>query len=239
LSEKKTGAVILLSGGMDSTVLLHHVARTQSPSPLISLSFNYGQRHTKELVEAEWQAARVGVDEHRVTPIEFIGELVSAGTTLVYGGAAVPDLDDVAKDALSQPPTYVPNRNMMLLSIAAAFAEAQGIHDVYYGAQAHDEYGYWDCTAEFLERINHILSLNRRKAVTIHAPFVADKKASLVRMGMDLGVDFERTWSCYRGGDQPCGTCPTCVERRNAFAEAGFDDPLLSSLSEDTRAQRE
>jgi 7-cyano-7-deazaguanine synthase len=226
LSERKSAAVVLLSGGMDSTVLLHHVARTLSPSPLISLSYSYGQRHSKELGKAEWQAGRVGVDEHRVIPIEFVADLVSAGTSLVFGGGAVPDLNDLPKDALAQPPTYVPNRNMMLLSIAAAFAEAQGIHDVYYGAQAHDEYGYWDCTADFIERINSVLSLNRRDAVTIHAPFVSERKSAIVRMGMELGVDFGRTWSCYRGGARPCGDCPTCVERRNAFGEAGFDDPL-------------
>ena len=211
---------------MDSTVLLHHVARTLSPVPLITVSYNYGQRHSKELAEAEWQAAQAGVDEHRVIPLDFVAGLVSAGTTLVHGGGAVPDLDDVPADALSQPPTYVPNRNMMLLSIASAFAEAQGIRDVYYGAQAHDEYGYWDCTAKFIERINNVLGLNRGDAVTIRAPFVEKKKADLVRMGMDLGVHFERTWSCYRGGDRPCGTCPTCVERRKAFDEAGVDDPL-------------
>ena len=226
MNERKAGAVILLSGGMDSTVLLHHVARTLSPSPLISVSYSYGQRHSKELAEAEWQAAQAGVDEHRVIPIEFVAGLVSAGTTLVHGGGEVPDLDEVSTDALSQPPTYVPNRNMMLLSIAAAFAEAQGIRDVYYGAQAQDEYGYWDCTVEFLECINGVLSLNRRDPVTIHAPFVTEKKAAIVRMGMELGVDFQRTWSCYRGGDTPCATCPTCVERQKAFAEAGFDDPL-------------
>jgi 7-cyano-7-deazaguanine synthase len=116
----------------------------------------------------------------------------------------------------------------MLLSVAAAYAEAQGATEVFYGAQAHDEYGYWDCTADFLERINHVLALNRRYPITIHAPFVGEKKSSLVRMGLELGVDFAQTWSCYRGGDAPCGTCPTCVERAKAFAEAGVADPLVS-----------
>jgi 7-cyano-7-deazaguanine synthase len=144
----------------------------------------------------------------------------------VRGGAEVPDLDTLDPAALDQPPTYVPNRNMILLSLAAAYAEAHGIRDVFYGAQAHDEYGYWDCTRDFLDRFNATLVLNRREAVTIHAPFIDKRKESLVALGRELGVDFAHTWSCYRGAEVPCGTCPTCRERLKAFADAGVTDPL-------------
>ncbi|PCJ57439.1 MAG: 7-cyano-7-deazaguanine synthase QueC [Candidatus Hydrogenedentota bacterium] len=221
-----TPAVVLLSGGLDSTVLLHHVAMTLEYSPIHAVSFDYGQRHARELECAEYQATAVGVHSHTVLDISFFGELVQAGTSLVEGGGAVPDLADVSPADRDQPPTYVPNRNMMLLSIAAAYAEAQGISDIFYGAQAQDEYGYWDCTADFLERINAILQLNRKTPVVIHAPFMDRKKEALVLLGQELGVDFAHTWSCYRGGKQPCDTCPTCVERRNAFTEAGLSDPL-------------
>lgn len=220
------GAVVLLSGGMDSTVLLHHVARELGRAPLRVLSYDYGQRHVKELECARWQAARLGVTEHRVLDVSFLAELVKGGTTLVRGGGAVPDFTALTDAQLDQPPTYVPNRNMMLLSMAAAFAEAHGLREVFYGAQAHDEYGYWDCTAEFLARLNAVLALNRRERVTIHAPFIALKKHELVAKGLALGVDFGHTWSCYRGGEKACGTCPTCVERLKAFREAGADDPL-------------
>ena len=115
---------------------------------------------------------------------------------------------------------------MMLLSMAAAYAEAAGIADIYYGAQAQDEYGYWDCTPAFLEGLNAVFALNRRTPVKVHAPLVHHSKADNVLMGIDLGVDFGQTWSCYRGGDSACGTCPTCVERLNAFAAAGMEDPL-------------
>jgi 7-cyano-7-deazaguanine synthase len=138
----------------------------------------------------------------------------------------VPDFEDLAQQELDQPPTYVPNRNMILLSVAAAYAEAHDIRDVYYGAQALDEYGYWDCTSDFLERVNAVLALNRRERVTIHAPFIEKKKVDSVRLGIELGVLFANTWSCYRGGDKACGTCPTCVERLKGFKEAGVDDPL-------------
>lgn len=219
-------AVVLLSGGMDSSVLVHHVARAMGACPVYALSYHYGQRHSRELECAQWQARQAGVAAHQVIDIRFMGEMLKGGTTLVHDGADVPDLAALAPEDMAQPPTYVPNRNMMLLSIAAAFAEAHQVYDVYYGAQAQDEYGYWDCTRDFLQRVNAVLALNRRRPVTIHAPFVDRKKADIVRHGLELGVDFAHTWSCYRGAERPCGTCPTCVERLKAFAEAGVADPL-------------
>jgi len=216
----------MLSGGMDSTVLLHHVVKTLGRDPVHGLSFHYGQRHARELESATWQSETLGIASHKVVNTTFLGDLVKEGSTLVVGGAPVPDFDALEEAELDQPPTYVPNRNMTLLSIAAAYAEAMGIRTVYYGAQAHDEYGYWDCTADFLERLNAVLALNRRDAVGVEAPFVGKRKSELVAMGLELGVDFAYTWSCYRGGETACGTCPTCRERRNAFSDAGETDPL-------------
>lgn len=221
------GAVVLLSGGLDSSVLLHLVARELCAGPVHALSFDYGQRHGRELACAQAQVAAAGCAAHVLIPLDFFGPLVAGATALVTGGGAVPDLKDLDEEALRQPPTYVPNRNMMLLSLAAAYAEAHGIGDVYYGAQAQDEYGYWDCTRDFLTGINGVLRLNRGNAVTVHAPLVAASKAENVRLGIRLGVDFAQTWSCYRGGERPCGTCPTCVERGNAFHAEGIADPLL------------
>ena len=94
------------------------------------------------------------------------------------------------------------------------------------GAQAQDEYGYWDCTPDFVERINAVLALNRRQPVQVCAPFVGMSKGAVVRMGLALGVDYAHTWTCYRGEERPCGTCPSCVERRRAFETAGVADPL-------------
>ncbi len=222
----EAGAVVLLSGGMDSSALLFYVAKRLHAGPIHALSFRYGQRHWRELECAQRQAQAAGVAAHAVIDISFLGDLLREGTTLLDGGAAVPDLDDLKPEDRTQPPTYVPNRNMILLSLAAAYAEARRLRDVYYGAQAQDEYGYWDCTAAFLERINGVLSLNRRDGVVVHAPFVDKRKAETLRLGRELGVDFTDTWSCYRGGDVACGACPTCVERLNAFKEAGWEDPL-------------
>ena len=219
-------AVVLLSGGMDSAVLLSYVVKTLKHGPVHALSFDYGQRHRRELECARWQADALGAAEYKLIDLGFVAGLVEGGTSLVRGGQNVPDLAELSETELDQPPTYVPNRNMMLLSAAVAYAEARGIRDVFYGAQAQDEYGYWDCTQRFIERLNRVLELNRRDRVTVHAPFVDKKKFELIRLGDELGVDFSHTWSCYRGGEAACGTCPTCVERLKAFREAGASDPL-------------
>jgi len=212
-------AVVLLSGGMDSTTLLHYVKRTLGVGEIYALSLIYGQKHARELEMADWQAKAVGVTEHRQIDIGFVGELLQGGSALTNPDVPVPDLDDLTESQLSQPPTYVPNRNMILLSLAAAWAESVGAKHVFYGAQAQDRYGYWDCTVDFVARINDVLCLNRETRVTIEAPFAELSKADLLRVGLQLGVDYAHTWSCYRGGDVPCGTCPTCVERTRAFEE--------------------
>jgi 7-cyano-7-deazaguanine synthase len=220
-------ALILLSGGVDSSTLLHYVKRELAIDTLYALSFDYGQRHARELDAAAAQAEAVGVTEHRVLDVSAFGALTAAANVLTNPQVAVPDLDAIAAADRIQPPTYVPNRNMVLLALAAAYAETCGVSDIYYGAQAQDEYGYWDCTTDFLVRINHLLALNRKQAVTVHAPFVNKRKTEVVQLGHALGVNYAHTWTCYRGGDVPCGSCPSCVERALAFSEAGLPDPLI------------
>ena len=158
--------------------------------------------------------------------MSFLGELLQASSTLMETGGPVPNLADIPETLRDQPPTYVPHRNMLFLSIAAAYAESIDIDRVFYGAQAQDEYGYWDCTPAFLERINALLALNRRRPVIIEAPLLNHSKTDNVRLGIDLGVDFGATWSCYKGETLACGRCPTCVERLKAFHHAGVPDPL-------------
>lgn len=226
MPETTPSAMVLLSGGVDSSTLLHHVARELSRGPVYAISAHYGQRHARELDCARFQAAAAGVANHQIIDLGFLGPLLRTGSALIDGGTAVPDLAAVAVDDRDQPPTYVPNRNMLLLSLAAACAETRGVCNVFYGAQAQDEYGYWDCTSDFLVRINHALALNRRNPVQVHAPFVDKPKAEIVRIGARLGVDFSHTWTCYRGGQRACGRCPACVERVNAFQSAGVQDPI-------------
>ena len=226
MAEVNRPALVLLSGGLDSTVLLHSVAQKLRQGKLFVLSFNYGQRHNKELDCARYQADLAGATSHEIIDIAFLGKLLQGSTALIPGGPEVPNLTDLSDNDREQPPTYVPNRNMMLLALAAAHAEARGIQDIYYGAQAQDEYGYWDCTIDFLDRINAVLCLNRRTPVTVHAPLIRNSKADNVRLGLELGVDFAHTWSCYRGDATACGLCPTCIERLQGFSAVGAIDPL-------------
>jgi 7-cyano-7-deazaguanine synthase len=235
VSEATDRAVVLVSGGMDSVTLLHHVARARG-SGLVALSFAYGQKHSRELEMAARQARLAGVRDHRVVDMAFYGQLTRGGSALTDPGLPVPDLAAIAETARRQPPTYVPHRNLVLLSLACGVAEAAGAGDVFYGAQAQDEVGYWDCTLDFVGRLNDVLRLNRARPVRIHAPFAEWRKAEVLRLGLSLGVDFAATWSCYRGAEGPCGTCPSCVERARAFRELGVTDPLENSSDEGSTA---
>ncbi|OGV67103.1 MAG: 7-cyano-7-deazaguanine synthase QueC [Lentisphaerae bacterium RIFOXYA12_FULL_48_11] len=216
---KGKSAVVLLSGGVDSVTLLHYVGKRLHVNNIYALSFFYGQKHSRELDMAKWQAKAAQVIEHRVMDLSFFSKLISGSSALTDQLIPVPNLENLTEKQKRQPPTYVPNRNMVLLSLAAAYAEARGVRDIFYGAQAQDEYGYWDCTVDFVWKINDVLRLNRCKAVRVIAPFVGMRKAAVVKIGMKLGVNYVHTWSCYRGGRTPCGRCPSCVERIKAFIE--------------------
>ena len=221
-------AAVLISGGLDSSTLMHYVVKELGYTHVSALSFDYGQRHARELDAARAQCAALPeVVEHQVLDISFLGGFLGATSALVDGGELVPELQDIAEADLDQPVTYVPNRNMMLLSIAASFAESRECSHLFYGAQAQDEYGYWDCTVEFLEKINSVFALNRRTPVSVEAPFVNMNKGDVVKIGQKLSVNYAETWTCYRGGEAPCEVCPSCVERELAFANSGTVDPLL------------
>ena len=213
-------AMVLLSGGVDSTTLLHVVKHQLDVPEIVAVSFLYAQKHERELAMARHQAAIVGVAEHRELDLSILGAVTANRSALTGDVVPMPNLEELTERQRSQPPTYVPHRNLLFLSLAAATAEGLGMQDVYYGAQAQDEYGYWDCTTAFVEQ------LNRDRPVTVHAPFVDMSKADVLKIGLALGVDYSHTWTCYRGGERPCGTCPSCKERAAAFATVGVADPL-------------
>lgn len=214
--------VVIVSGGMDSVTLLHHLVQTEKRQPAV-MTFRYGQKHVRELACAQHHAALLNCQPHVIADLEPL-RAVFGGSALVDAAVDVPDMAAVTGDP--QPVTYVPNRNMIFLALAAAFAESLEASTVYYGAQQHDLYGYWDTTPDFLERLNQVYALNRKTPVRIEAPFVRHSKADLLRVGLALGVDYGQTWSCYRGEALACGRCPTCAERLQAFAEVGIPDPL-------------
>jgi len=223
----KEKTVILLSGGLDSTTLLHYLKKHLRCRAIYALTFNYGQKHfERELSCARRQISHLEVKEHLVLDISFFGKFIGKSSSLTSRSSPVPDYDAIKPKELSQPSTYVPNRNMILISLACAHAEALDIHKVYYAAQAQDFYGYWDCTREFVSGMNRVLKLNHRKPVALQAPFAGMRKSDVLKTGLTLGVDYAHTWSCYRGHRKACGKCPSCVERLNAFKMNNAVDPL-------------
>lgn len=220
-------AVILLSGGVDSTTLLNHIKHNLKCHSICALTVNYGQKHNKrEMACARWQARHAGVHEHRVIDLSFFRAMIGASSSLTSPRQTVCDYAALRQKELDQPPTYVPHRNLILISLACAYAESHGSRLVFYAAQKQDYYGYWDCTPIFLERVNSILALDRRKPVTLKDPFIKYPKSEVLKMGLELKVDFSRTWSCYRGHLKACGKCPSCVERLAAFKANETKDPL-------------
>ena len=214
--------VAIVSGGMDSVTLLHYLVKQQKRNPAI-LTFIYGQKHDKEIACATYQANLLGCTEHLVLDISLL-KAIFASSALVATELAIPTIDSVQGD--SQPPTYVPNRNMIFLALAAAYAETNNVSDIFYGAQSQDMYGYWDTTPEFLDSLNQVYHLNRKTPVKIGAPLVNHSKTDILRLGLDLGIDFGETWSCYEGQELACGVCPTCAERLAAYANLNLTDPV-------------
>jgi len=219
-------AVVLLSGGLDSSTLLYYVRLKLGFKDIYCLTFLYGQKHSKELKCAIWQARQLGVKEHRIVNISFLGKLLGESSALISKKRNIPPLSDIPREQRNQPPTYVPQRNLIMLAIASAFAESNGIQTVFYGAQSQDSYGYWDCTPSFVKKINGILGLNRKNTICIEAPFVGWRKKKILSTGLKLGVDYSHTWTCYVGKSQICRVCPACIERLNAFKAIGYKDPL-------------
>jgi 7-cyano-7-deazaguanine synthase len=224
-------AVVLLSGGLDSTTCLA-IARAEGFTP-VALSFRYGQRHTVELDCARRVAEAAGV-EHLVADIDLAA---FGGSALVDDALEVPKHDDVAELAdeaagAEIPITYVPARNTIFLSFALAVAEVRGADDVFIGVNAVDYSGYPDCRPEFVAAFEAMANLATRAGVegrhlTIHTPLIDLTKADIIRRGIALGVDYGVTSTCYDPGTDggACGRCDACLLRAKGFADAGLPDP--------------
>ncbi len=206
-------AVVLLSGGMDSTTLLHLAKR--ECEEVKALSFDYGQRHRKELESAVWQAQDVGV-EHRIVDLTSLVPLL-AGSALTDGAVDVPE-GHYADETMKA--TVVPNRNMLMASIAAAWAVSSGFNAIAMAVHAGDHAIYPDCRPEFVEALAAVLEVANYESIDVWTPFLYASKGDIAHTGIELGVDFDRTWTCYKGLDEPCGKCGSCVERAEALGFA-------------------
>jgi 7-cyano-7-deazaguanine synthase len=218
-------AVVIYSGGMDSFTLLHHAIKQHGAERLIALSFDYGQRHRRELDAAIIVCAKQGV-EHRTIDLEA---LTSGG---VFAGSALTDDVDVPKghyEDVTMKATVVPNRNMIMLSIAVGLAEAEKASVVYYGAHSGDHAIYPDCRPEFVEAVDLAAQRATYQEIRVEAPFINEDKAGILAYGAGLGlkpIDYAFTWTCYVGEATACGQCGSCGERLEAFAKMGWTDPL-------------
>jgi len=212
-------AVIILSGGMDSSVLANKLV--VDGYALKSVTFNYGQKHAvNEIKSAVKQSEKLGI-EHKIVDLQSISGLFGA-SALTDSVSEIPSGHYTAE---SMKITVVPNRNMIMLSLAAAWAISLKYSYVAYAAHAGDHTIYPDCRSEFADAVNLALQLADWHKVSLLRPFVFLSKAEICKIGDELGVDYRETWSCYRGGVQHCGTCGTCVERIEAFELAGVVDP--------------
>lgn len=218
-------AVLIFSGGVDSSTLLYYLL--SQGYEISALTFLYGQRHSKEVEFAKMLAERVkkiAKLEHRIVDITSIHELISFGA--ITGKDVVPEGFYTEKRQRS---TIVPNRNMILLSIATGYAVKIGAKEVYYAAHRSDYSIYPDCRKEFVKALDTAIFLgNLWTPVELKAPFIDMNKAEIVSMGLKLKVPYELTWSCYLGEERPCLSCGTCTERTEAFLLNGVKDPLLS-----------
>ncbi len=221
-------AVVLVSGGLDSTTALA-IARAEGYA-LYGLTVRYGQRHEREVEAARRVAKALGAEEHLVIDIDLrrIGGSALTADLDVPKGRTVPE---IGRDI---PVTYVPARNTVFLAIAMGWAEVLGAEDIFFGANVLDYSGYPDCRPEYLEAFERLAALATKAGVEgkarlkIQAPLIKLSKAEIIRRGLELGVDYGLTWSCYEpaAGNRACGLCDACLLRKKGFAEAGVSDPL-------------
>ena len=219
-------AIVLLSGGLDSTTTL--AIAQQQGFELHTLSFDYGQRHQREGDAAAAIARSYGVTR----PKTIIIDLLTFGGSALTADIPVPHASSLETMAADIPITYVPARNTNFLSYALAYAEVTGANDIFLGINAIDYSGYPDCRPEYLEAYERMANLATKASTQdgrrfhLHAPLLRMGKADIIRKGIELGVPYELTWSCYEGGALACGTCDSCLLRLNGFAEAGISDPI-------------
>ncbi|MFQ3190010.1 MAG: 7-cyano-7-deazaguanine synthase [Paraglaciecola sp.] len=210
--------VVIFSGGMDSFTVLNLAVK--QGLEVFALSFNYGQRHKKELDYAARACNALNVP-HKIVDISAINQLI--------GGSSLTSDIEVAEghyEEDSMKSTVVPNRNMILLSMAVGYAVSIDANKVYYGAHSGDHAIYPDCRPEFVHKMNDVCAIANYEAVEIVTPYLDVSKTAILTAGLKMGLDYNLTWTCYNGREKACGKCGACQERLEAFTENGMADPL-------------
>lgn len=210
--------ITLISGGMDSVTALYQAVRDHEV--VGGVSFHYGSKHNdKELPLAKFHCDKLGI-QHTIIRLDFMADLFASD--LLKSGGDIPD-GHYAEQTMKQ--TVVPFRNGIMLAIATGLAESHGAEGLVIAAHAGDHAIYPDCREPFMQAMADAMKFGTYAGIQLLRPFIATDKTGIAALGSKLGVDYSRTWSCYKGGDTHCGTCGTCVERREAFLLAGVADP--------------
>ncbi len=210
--------LIILSGGLDSTTLMHYLASKKYA--LKAISFDYGQKHDREIECAKWQCKSLNIP-HEIISLDFINQCFNS--SLLQSGETIPEGHYEDENMKS---TVVPNRNMILISIAAGYAISHNIENIFYGAHSGDHTIYPDCRPKFITSLQKTLKLCDWQNINLKAPFQNMDKAEIVKIGNDLNIDFTQTQTCYNGAEKACGKCGSCVERLEAFHLNNLEDPL-------------
>lgn len=208
--------VIIVSGGMDSITLLYEKKDTIA----LAVTFDYGSNHNKREIEfAKYHCDKLGI-EHIIIPLDFMVKYFNS--SLLKGADAIPEGHYQAENMKS---TVVPFRNGIMLAIACGLAESRGLKYVLIANHAGDHAIYPDCRATFIEAMNEAMAYGTYNNVNIEAPYTTISKTDIAKIGKELGIDYSKTYSCYKGGEKHCGKCGTCVERKEALRDAGIEDP--------------
>ncbi len=210
--------VVIYSGGMDSFTVLHNAIR--AGHEVYALSFNYGQRHVKELIYAQSVCQQLGI-HHKIVDISAINQLI--GGSSLTSDIEVPEGHYAADNMKS---TIVPNRNMILLSLAVGYAVSLDAQAVYYGAHSGDHFIYPDCRPEFVQKMHDVCQIANYEPVAIVSPYLQQTKIDILKDGLAMGLDYSKTWTCYNGREKACGKCGSCQERLEAFSLNQTTDPL-------------
>ncbi|MBR1428491.1 MAG: 7-cyano-7-deazaguanine synthase QueC [Prevotella sp.] len=211
-------SVLILSGGMDSTTMLYDYQERIG----LAVSFDYGGNHNaKEIPFAAWHCGHLGI-EHIVLPLAFMADYFKS--SLLEGAEAIPE---GSYDEENMKSTVVPFRNGIMLSVAAGLAESRGFKYVMMANHGGDHTIYPDCRPEFVQAMSEAMRLGTFPGIELLAPYTHLSKADIAKRGKSLGIDYSKTWSCYKGGDKHCGRCGTCVERKEALRDAGIEDQTV------------
>ena len=216
----KQKVVVIYSGGMDSFTVLHKAIN--EGKDVYPLTFNYGQRHSKEIDYAAAVCKELGI-AHKIVDISAISQLMAGSSLTTDSDIEIPE-GHYEEESMKS--TVVPNRNMVLLSMAIAYAVSIEANAVYYGAHNGDHAIYPDCRPEFVNKMNEVSQIANYEPVDIVSPYIEVNKIAILADGLKMGLDYGKSWTCYNGRELACGGCGSCVERLEAFAANGLTDPL-------------